>query len=346
MIVAGALPLAFGRAREQVFELAARAGYPIVAEAASQLRFGARPDGVMLVDHFDLIPVERRPHAALVVQLGAQPVAASWASWLAHARPARWVLAGPAWHDPEASAREVILGDLEPAVAALAAKLRELPAPSALLEPTALPSPPAPPALPAAAAARSTHAWRDAERRAAAALEVALAAHADNEAAIVRAALDAVPGGATVQLGNSLPIRVVDHACAGGAARGVIAQRGAAGIDGLIASAAGATRAGRPVLLVLGDVSFAHDLGGLLAARLAAAPLAILVIDNGGGQIFAGLPVARAPLGAAFEACWLTPPAIDPAAVARLRWRAPSSPPRRPPPPPPSRARSPSPASP
>jgi 2-succinyl-5-enolpyruvyl-6-hydroxy-3-cyclohexene-1-carboxylate synthase len=97
----------------------------------------------------------------------------------------------------------------------------------------------------------------------------------------------------------------------------VLAQRGAAGIEGLIASAAGATRAGAPVRLVLGDVSFAHDLGGLLAARAAAAPLAILVLDNGGGQIFAGLPVARAGLGAAFDAHWLTAPGVDPAAVAR-----------------------------
>ncbi|HWU86601.1 MAG TPA: thiamine pyrophosphate-dependent enzyme, partial [Kofleriaceae bacterium] len=125
-------------------------------------------------------------------------------------------------------------------------------------------------------------------------------------------------------IGNSLPIRVVDHvgmgARTGGAvdlpAPGVLTQRGAAGIDGLIASAAGATRAGAPVLLVLGDVSFAHDLGGLLAARAAAAPLAILVLDNRGGQIFAGLPVARAGLGAAFDDHWLTVPDVDPAAVA------------------------------
>jgi len=66
--------------------------------------------------------------------------------------------------------------------------------------------------------------------------------------------------------------------------RTVLTQRGAAGIDGLIASAAGATRGGQPVLLVLGDVSFAHDLGGLLAARCASTPLAILVIDNRGDR--------------------------------------------------------------
>jgi 2-succinyl-5-enolpyruvyl-6-hydroxy-3-cyclohexene-1-carboxylate synthase len=70
------------------------------------------------------------------------------------------------------------------------------------------------------------------------------------------------------------------------------------------------------VLLVLGDVSFTHDLGGLVAARGAQAPLAILVIDNRGGQIFAGLPIARAQPGATFERHWLTAPEIDPAAIA------------------------------
>jgi 2-succinyl-5-enolpyruvyl-6-hydroxy-3-cyclohexene-1-carboxylate synthase len=132
----------------------------------------------------------------------------------------------------------------------------------------------------------------------------------------MQALLAALPEGAMLQIGNSLPIRVVDHVRGGGAARSVLTQRGAAGIDGLIASAAGATWAGKPVVLVLGDVSFAHDLGGLLAARQAKAPLAIVVVDNGGGRIFAGLPVARAQTGAAFEQHFVTAPDIDPTAVA------------------------------
>jgi 2-succinyl-5-enolpyruvyl-6-hydroxy-3-cyclohexene-1-carboxylate synthase len=66
---------------------------------------------------------------------------------------------------------------------------------------------------------------------------------------------------------------------------------------------------------VLGDVSFAHDVGGLLAAREASAPLAIVVVDNRGGQIFAGLPLARTKLDA-FERCFVTPPGIDPVAIA------------------------------
>ena len=297
VIVAGALPVGFAAARDAVLALAERTGYPIIAEAGSQLRLGARTGGAVFVDHFDLIPPAAVPVPRLVLQLGDEPVAAAWPAWLARLTAggaARWVLAGPRWHDPDSSARGVVLGDVAAAIDGLAAAL-------------------------AAAAPRTGEpaaAWRELEARAARATEAALDAHPRSETAMLRAALDAVPAGAAIQLGNSLPIRVADQLPGGGAARAVLTQRGAAGIDGLIASAAGATCAGAPVLLVLGDVSFAHDLGGLLAARAARAPLAILVIDNRGGQIFAGLPIARTHQGAAFDRHWITAPELDPAAVA------------------------------
>ncbi|MBX3156618.1 MAG: 2-succinyl-5-enolpyruvyl-6-hydroxy-3-cyclohexene-1-carboxylic-acid synthase [Deltaproteobacteria bacterium] len=297
-IVAGAMPASFAGARELVLALAARTGYPILAEAGSQLRFGPRPADVTFVDRFDLIPTAALPEPRVILQLGAEPVAAAWPAWLARIGHARRVLAGPVWHDPDSSAHAVVLGDVELALRAVDAQLRECSDPAART----------------AWAAR----WRDLDDTAAAAVERALAEHPRSETAAIRAALHALPVGAALQIGNSLPIRVVDHASGGASpARAVLTQRGAAGIDGLIASAAGATVAGTPTLVVLGDVSFAHDLGGLLAARAARAPLAILVVDNGGGQIFSGLPVAGAQLGeAAFAQHWLTPPAVDARAVA------------------------------
>ncbi len=55
----------------------------------------------------------------------------------------------------------------------------------------------------------------------------------------------------------------------------------------------------------------------MLAARAAAAPLAIVVIDNAGGRIFDGLPVARSAIDAAtYARCFTTPPELDPVAVA------------------------------
>ena len=287
IVIAGAMPPTFDG--EAVLALAARAGYPVLAEAGSQLR---RPrDGVVAVDHFALVDLGARvPDLApkLVLQLGAEPVAAGWS---ALASVDRWVLADHAWRDPDSSTTGMLVGDIRATCERLCEQI----------------------------AARDDRgyasAWRDVEARMAGAVERALVAHPRSEGAAMRAALDVLPANALVQIGNSLPIRVVDHVSRA-SAHVVIAQRGAAGIDGLIASAAGATYRGAPVLLVLGDVSFAHDLGGLLAARAAKTPLAILVLDNGGGRIFGGLPIAKAATPTTFERFFVTEPHVDPVAVA------------------------------
>ncbi|HEY3806392.1 MAG TPA: 2-succinyl-5-enolpyruvyl-6-hydroxy-3-cyclohexene-1-carboxylic-acid synthase [Kofleriaceae bacterium] len=310
-IVAGALPIDVARsgARDHALELARRTGYPVLAEASSQLRF-ARRDGVAAIDRFDLVLAARlAPEPALVIQLGAEPVAAAWQGAFPSAE--RWILADSEWLDPDSRAAHVIVGDLALSLESLAR-----------CEPRADRS--------------FSQAWLAAEQRAAGAVEAATARHPRNEADALRAALGAaaaVPG-ALVQLGNSLPIRVVDLACAGGENAGagghnagghnavsgagerfVISQRGAAGIDGHIASATGATCAG-PVVLVIGDVAFAHDLGALIVAKAARAPLAIVVIDNAGGRIFEALPVAKHAASELFERHWLAAPGVDPVAVA------------------------------
>lgn len=281
IVIAGAMT----RRRDDVLALCAKAGYPLLAESGSQLRFVARP-GVTAIDHLDFVLAAKlAPAPKLIIQLGAEPVAAGWPvakATFAHAR--RWVLA-ESWRDPDGVAT-VIIGDVD------LANLVEHRGDSDF-----------------------TRTWREAEARAAAAVEEALVTHATSEAAAIRSALAAMPAGSTVQIGNSLPIRVVDQVAHGGE-RMVLTQRGAAGIDGSIASATGASRAGAPVLLILGDVSFAHDLGSLLVTRMATRPLAILVIDNGGGRIFGGLPIAGSPAREMFEAHFVTRPEIDVLAVA------------------------------
>ncbi|MBA3457953.1 MAG: 2-succinyl-5-enolpyruvyl-6-hydroxy-3-cyclohexene-1-carboxylic-acid synthase [Deltaproteobacteria bacterium] len=329
LIVVGAMPAAFAAHRDAMFALAARSGYPVLAEAGSQLRFGARPAGVTFVDHVDLIAIAQRPAPRLILQVGAEPVAASWPAWLATITPRRWVLGGATWSDPDSAAHRVILGEVGEAIIAVLARLGAVErsaAPATFGDRESTVPGIGASGVPTQIADRRSSSrirtgawldtWRTLEARAIAARDRAVEAHPRNEVAAVRAAIEAVPPGGVLQIGNSLPIRVVDHLPAGGSPRTVLTQRGAAGIDGLIASAAGATHGGQPVLLVLGDVSFAHDLGGLLAARCASAPLAIVVVDNRGGQIFAGLPVARAGLGHAFDKHFITAPELDPSAVA------------------------------
>lgn len=94
-------------------------------------------------------------------------------------------------------------------------------------------------------------------------------------------------------LGSSGPVRAVDKVAPVwdvGAAPVLIANRGLAGIDGTISTAAGVALAAGPVTALMGDVTFLHDIGGLLVGPLELRPdLRIVVVNDGGGTIFATL---------------------------------------------------------
>jgi 2-succinyl-5-enolpyruvyl-6-hydroxy-3-cyclohexene-1-carboxylate synthase len=97
----------------------------------------------------------------------------------------------------------------------------------------------------------------------------------------------------------------------------VLANRGANGIDGTVSSAFGAAAAGGgPVVLLIGDVALAHDIGGLLAARRLGLPLTIVLLNNDGGGIFHFLPVSGET--DAFEEHVATPHNLDFAHAAAL----------------------------
>ena len=97
----------------------------------------------------------------------------------------------------------------------------------------------------------------------------------------------------------------------------VLSNRGASGIDGTVSAAFGAAAvADGPVVLLIGDVALAHDIGGLMAARRLGLALTIVLLNNDGGGIFHFLPVARAQ--DAFEEHVATPHGLDFAQAAGL----------------------------
>lgn len=96
-------------------------------------------------------------------------------------------------------------------------------------------------------------------------------------------------------LGNSLTVRLANAFARLPAAYPVFANRGASGIDGLIATAAGIQRGrARPLLVVMGDLSALYDLNSLALLRQVTAPLVLIVVNNNGGQIFSMLPTPEA----------------------------------------------------
>jgi 2-succinyl-5-enolpyruvyl-6-hydroxy-3-cyclohexene-1-carboxylate synthase len=96
----------------------------------------------------------------------------------------------------------------------------------------------------------------------------------------------------------------------------VLAHRGANGIDGTIAAAFGAAAAGARVVVHVGDVALAHDLGALLSATRLGLGVTIVLVDNAGGGIFDFLPVASQT--DAFEEHVATPTGLDAERVAAL----------------------------
>ena len=134
-----------------------------------------------------------------------------------------------------------------------------------------------------------------------------------SEGAIARSTLAACPEGSILVVGNSMPVRDLDMYCPASARDVRVAhQRGASGIDGLVSGAAGARSASRdPVALLLGDLSFLHDLAALPLLASARDTLVVVVVQNGGGRIFERLPVAGAIDGDMLDRLFVTPVSAD-----------------------------------
>ncbi|MBS2027935.1 MAG: 2-succinyl-5-enolpyruvyl-6-hydroxy-3-cyclohexene-1-carboxylic-acid synthase [Deltaproteobacteria bacterium] len=276
-------------------------GWPILAEATTSLRVKSLGPGA--IAHGELLArnaVFAREHAPqIAVRLGQAltPRALtryvdSSAECVVIDEPGRWV-------DPGHRASTLLAGDPALLVGRLAELIHEK--------------------RPSRDAT-----WLDAFQRADAAAERALTHALESEEElgelhVARDVFDALPAGVPLFVASSMPIRDVETAAGLRAAFApVLANRGANGIDGTIASALGAAAAhgGRGALLI-GDVAFLHDVNSLLTAKLLGLSFTALVINNDGGGIFSFLEVAQNVEPATFEKLWGTPHGLDVASAAR-----------------------------
>jgi 2-succinyl-5-enolpyruvyl-6-hydroxy-3-cyclohexene-1-carboxylate synthase len=259
---------------------AAAAGWPLLADPLS----GARRGGAAIAHYDALLRDERFVSSVapdLVLRVGDLPVSKPLRTWLAGLDGSCQVAIDPdgAWQDPAAVLRESYAVDA-------AETLRELARVQGQPGGTVLSS-----------EEDWLGVWRSADERAAEAILGVLGDRELCEPAVAAELGVLLPEEATLFVASSMPVRDVETFWPVRAdPPRVLCNRGASGIDGTVSSAFGVAAAGGggPVVLLIGDVALAHDIGGLIASRRLALKLTVVLLENGGGGIFDFLPVSRA----------------------------------------------------
>jgi 2-succinyl-5-enolpyruvyl-6-hydroxy-3-cyclohexene-1-carboxylate synthase len=168
--------------------------------------------------------------------------------------------------------------------------------------------------------------WADAAARVGAAVDDVLDAAPELTAArLARDVVAALPFGSLLVLGSSTPVRDVDRLAVPRGDLTLLANRGVAGIDGTISTAVGAASIhGGPAFALMGDLTFLHDLTGLLLGEGEPAPdLTVVVPDNDGGGIFAQLEPGEERHARDYRRVFGTPHGRDLVRVAQaLGWAA------------------------
>jgi 2-succinyl-5-enolpyruvyl-6-hydroxy-3-cyclohexene-1-carboxylate synthase len=283
--------------------LAGQAGWPVLAEPSSGARRGPNAlAGYQYLLASSEFMAAYRPE--IIISAGRPGLSRPQSALLGLARVAGApavrhvaVASGPGlWADPQRAATDV----------AAAVSLRDAPA-----------EPPG----------RWLDSWRRAEAAAAGAAAAVLDAWPGGapdtayepdtadmaaEPGIARELAAALPRDALLWCGNSLSVRDIDLLLPPRDDIRVVASRGASGIDGTTSTAAGAAlahareRPGAVAFALIGDLSLLHDASGLAIGPAEPRPdLCLVVVNNDGGGIFAGLEPARFP--GPFERLFATP---------------------------------------
>jgi len=251
---------------------AERAAIPLLAEPLSGARRGAAA-----VAHYDALLRDEAWAAAhrpdLVIRVGDLPTSKPLRQWLHGLGDAVQIAFDPehAWQDPAGFVSTIVGADPRATLGIVGERLAPRRDPAWL------------------------GGWLAADGAAARVIGAMLDPRVLSEP-LVAAELGArLPPNATLVVASSMPVRDVETFFpARDDGPRVLANRGANGIDGTISTAFGAAAAAPhgPVVLLVGDVALAHDVGGLLAATRLGLKLTIVLIDNDGGGIFDFLPVS------------------------------------------------------
>ncbi|MEU6150663.1 2-succinyl-5-enolpyruvyl-6-hydroxy-3-cyclohexene-1-carboxylic-acid synthase [Actinosynnema sp. NPDC047251] len=266
-----------GDTREDITDLAERAGWPVVAEPTAH---GLR-HGTLLLNAGEL-PAELKPDAVVVV--GRPTLSRGVMKLIASTGVVHVLSDDPDWPDPQFAATHassgLVLGEHE-------------------------------------VDDRWLTAWQHADKAAADVVDELLARQPwPTGLQVARDLVANLPVGANLFLGSSNPVRDVDLVAESRHDVRVHANRGVAGIDGSVSTAAGVALTAGHAFALIGDLTFLHDANGLLIGPDEPRPdLTVVVLNDDGGGIFTLLEQGAPEHSDAFERVFGTPHGTDLAAL-------------------------------
>ncbi len=284
-----------------VTQLAGKLNYPLLADPLSGVRCGPH-DRATVIDSYDAFLRDAafvdqlRPD--VVLRFGAMPTSKPVLLYLQRYAKARQIVVDSAdgWNDPTLLAAEMIHADISLFCKTLADEIEPQGKSSDWL----------------------TH-WMEANQETRRVITTQIESFGEPfEGRVFTELADLMPDGATLYSSSSMPVRDLDTFFPG-TERTIrfLANRGANGIDGVVSSALGASAGSQgPLVLVIGDLAFYHDMNGLMAAKLHKLNATILLINNDGGGIFSFLPQAAHPEH--FEQLFGTPHGLEFRHVAEM----------------------------
>ncbi|MXR51346.1 2-succinyl-5-enolpyruvyl-6-hydroxy-3-cyclohexene-1-carboxylic-acid synthase [Halovenus sp. WSH3] len=258
--------------RDALAALAEATGFPVLADPLSGHRFGSHTAETAICGGYDsYLDWVEWPDPAVVLRFGASPTSKVLRKYLGDSAE-RQYLVDPAgeFREAEFTATDHITAD-----------------PTAVAESLAA-------AIDGSADTSYRERFVEAERAYWDHVEDACAS-TWFEGGVLAAVAESLPDPATCFVSNSMPVRDLDRF---GRPRtgdiSVLGNRGVSGIDGIASSGLGAGAATTdPLVLVLGDLAFYHDMNGLLALTRCDVDATIVLIDNDGGGIFHKLPIEQ-----------------------------------------------------
>ncbi|WP_096152845.1 MULTISPECIES: 2-succinyl-5-enolpyruvyl-6-hydroxy-3-cyclohexene-1-carboxylic-acid synthase [Bacillus] len=284
--------------RNEVVQLSKNLNFPILADPLSQLRSGLHETDA-IIETYDALfkneEVVRSLKPEVIIRFGAMPVSKFLTQYIQKANCVQIVVDGDGgWRDPTLEATHMVHCDERTFCNSVLQLLEEK---------------------------ANNRDWLHQFQRINTQAKKVLSRHLDDvslfEGKVITELQTLLPQNAALFVGNSMPIRDVDtfFYCDNKNIT-ILANRGANGIDGIISTALAASNAFDQLVLVIGDLSFYHDMNGLLASKLLDLNITIVLVNNNGGGIFSFLPQSKVEQH--FETLFGTPLHMDFAHAVKL----------------------------